>query len=145
MSKKDTISHDGQVVEILPDKYKIKIITKSACASCHAKGVCNPSDQAEKIIDAVSVQKLNLSDNVIVELEERLGWKALFYGILIPFVLLITVLFTLSTMTDELSAALIALASLVPYYFMIFLLRKKIEKEFIFTAIKDTKQIINKI
>ncbi len=53
MSNKDTISHDGQVVEILPDKYKIKIITKSACASCHAKSVCNPSDQAEKIIDAV--------------------------------------------------------------------------------------------
>ncbi len=140
MPKKDTISHDGQVVEVLQDKYKIKIITKSACSSCHAKGVCNPSDQAEKIIDAISVQKLELYDSVIVELEERLGWKALFYGIIIPFVIMVSILFFLSTRTDELSSALFALGSLVPYYFTIFLLRQRIEKEFIFTAKKDTKR-----
>ncbi len=145
MSKKDTISHDGQVVEIVQDKYKVKIITKSACASCHAKSVCNPSDQAEKIIDAISTEDLKIHDNVVVELEERLGWKALFYGIIIPFVIMITVLFTLSTMTGELSSALIALASLVPYYFIIFLLREKIEKEFIFTAKKISNQFNNKI
>ena len=143
MPKQDTISHDGQVVEIFQDKYKIKIVTKSACSSCHAKGVCNPSDQAEKIIDAVSLQKLKLYDLVIVELEERLGWKALLYGILLPFVIMITVLFTLSTKTNELSSALLALASLIPYYFIIFLLREKIEKEFVFTAKKDTKKYTN--
>lgn len=137
MSKKDTISHDGQVVEILQDKYRVKIITKSACASCHAKGVCNPSDQAEKIIDAVSVQKLNIMDNVVVELEERLGWKALFYGILIPFVIMVTVLFTFSVyMKEELLPALLGLFSLVVYYFIIYLFKDKIEKEFIFTAKK---------
>ena len=145
MPKQDTISHDGQVVEISQDKYKIKIVTKSACSSCHAKGVCNPSDQAEKIIDAVSAEKLELYENVIVELEEKLGWKALFYGIIIPFVIMVTILFYFSTIKDELFSALIALASLIPYYLTIFLLKKKIEKEFIFTAKKDLNKFNTKI
>ncbi len=137
MPQKDTISHDGHVVEIHGNKYKVKIITQSACAACHARGVCNPLDQKEKIIDAVSAEKLHLNEKVTVELAEKLGWKALFYGIIIPFVIMITVLFVLSNLfKSELYPALIGLASMVPYYFFIYLLRDKFEKEFIFTAKK---------
>jgi len=144
LSKRDTILHDGQVVEVLQDRYKIRIVARSACASCNLKGVCNPSDQAEKIIDAISNQDLKVHDKVIVELEERLGWKALFYGMLIPFVIMVTVLFTLSAnMKGELLPALIGLASLVPYYLIIHLFRDKIEKEFVFNARKNTNKLYN--
>lgn len=144
MSKQDTITHDGQVVEVLGDRYKIRIITRSSCASCNLRGVCNPSDQAEKIIDAFSNKALKVHDKVIVELEERLGWKALFYGMLIPFVIMVTVLFTLSAnMKSELFPALISLASLIPYYLIIHLLKDRIEKEFVFNAKKNTNQLYN--
>lgn len=44
------ISHTGKIVEITPDSITVEIVAESACASCHAAGLCHTADAAHKLI-----------------------------------------------------------------------------------------------
>ena len=50
MAKKNEIIHPGKIVEITPDFTTVEITVSSACASCHAKGLCGMSEEEDKII-----------------------------------------------------------------------------------------------
>lgn len=129
------ISHEGIVVKADKKRVKVKIISMSACSACHAKGTCTAADMSIKFIDAYSDINFKEGDRVRVILEEKLGWVALVYGIIIPFIVLVTVLFTLSLLgKSESLSAFFALASLVPYYVLLHYMSDKIEKKFNFKA-----------
>lgn len=137
MSNNRMVYHDGQVISIDGGHARVRILSKSACTGCHAKGVCSAADVQEKIIDTVPTGPMNAGDLVTVVIEERLGWKAVFYGFFLPFVVMFIMLFTFKAITgSETEAALFAIASLFPYYLVLYLFRKKIEKDFIFRAEK---------
>jgi len=129
------ISHEGKVVGFEKDKVRVKILSLSACASCHAKGSCSAADMSEKYIDALPGEKFETGEKVNVIIEEKLGWTALFYGILLPFLILVTTLFTLNASgKSEAFSALASLSSLIPYYMILYFLRGKFEKKFMFKA-----------
>ncbi len=135
MNRDRLISHEGKVVGFEKDKVRVKILSLSACASCHAKGSCSAADMSEKYIDALPDAKFQNGEKVNVVIEERHGWIALLYGILLPFLILVITLFTLNALgKSEPFSALISLLSLVPYYFFLYLLRGKFEKKFTFKA-----------
>jgi len=137
MQKKSIISHEGVVKKVDGTSVTIMIVSKSACSNCHAKGACNASDISEKIIDAVAKEPLKKGDFVEVEMEELLGWVALIYSFGIPFIILFTVLVGVFVYTENESLAGIAsLAILPPYYGILYLFRKRIEKKFTFEAYK---------
>ena len=46
----DSISHRGRVVEITPEMTSVEIISESACASCHAKGLCGLGESKSKLV-----------------------------------------------------------------------------------------------
>lgn len=139
MTRDRIISHEGKVVKVENNKVQVKIISLSACSSCHAKGSCSAADMSEKYIDALPEENFREGDAVNVILEERLGWTALFYGILLPFLILTSTLFllTFSGKSEPLSA-IVSLFSLVPYYILLYLLRGKFEKKFSFKAERRT-------
>lgn len=129
------ISHEGVVVKVEGKKINVKIISMSACSSCHAKGTCTAADMSEKYIDAYSDVKMREGDRVRVILEEKLGWVALLYGIVIPFIILVSVLFILSLLgKSESFSAVVAILSLVPYYIILHYMSDRIEKKFRFKA-----------
>lgn len=131
------VCHDGTVISQKDNHVQVKITARSACAGCHAKSACGTADMQEKIIDAVSREPLTPGDTVTIKMEEKLGRLALFYGFILPFIVMIGVLFLLYLLGgSENSAALIALGSLVPYYLLLYVFRKKVEKDFIFFAEK---------
>lgn len=133
------VSHEGIVIGIddSANCVQVKIVSISACAGCHAQGACTAADKQEKIIDATPTELLKQGDTVIVKMEEKLGWIALFYGFFLPFVILAAILFTLPALgSSETIAGLSAVACLVPYYLLLYTFRKKIEKKFVFTAEK---------
>ena len=133
------ISHEGLVVSAGKDKVRVKIMSISACASCHAKGSCTAADMSDKYIDALPEETFSAGDKVNVVINEKSGWKALFYAILLPFVILVSVLFILSASgKSEPFSAVISLLSLVPYYFILYLFRKRFEKKFSFKAERRT-------
>lgn len=139
MTDNRMVCHDGKVVKAEGNKVKVKIISQSACAQCHAKGICSAADMEEKIIEAVSSEPLQKGDIVTVIMEEKLGWIAVFYGFLLPFILMVSVLFVAYALgSSEPKAALLGIGSLLPYYLVLYTLRKKIEKDFIFKAEKRT-------
>ncbi len=140
MADRRTVHHDGTVVSVNGDRVQVEIISKSACADCHAKHMCTAADMQEKIIDAIAAEPLTKGDVVSVKMEEKLGWIALFYGFVLPFIVMVTVLFTLNGLGyPETRAALFSLAALVPYYSVLYFFRKKFEKEFVFRAEKKNK------
>jgi sigma-E factor negative regulatory protein RseC len=132
------IDHDGVIESIEGELAHVKIISESACASCHAKGVCGAADQEEKYLDVpLGSQEFKAGEKVSVLVARNLGFKAVGLGYVYPLVLLMAILITLITMgMDEMKAALLALLSLPPYYLAIYLSRKRINKTFTFSIKK---------
>lgn len=46
----ENIQHPGKVIKIENNDITVEIIAVSACASCHAKGMCTMSEMKEKLI-----------------------------------------------------------------------------------------------
>ena len=129
----ETISHEGIITEIGDDELKIKILSKSACAACHAKSACTMSDMAEKILTVPKPQNrdFQLMQRVNVSMKVSQGNKAAFLGYLLPFALMMAVLFTLiGCGLGEGLSALCSLAALIPYYIILYLRRDKLKKQF---------------
>ena len=115
---------------------KVRILQVSACASCKVAGHCNASESKEKIVDVLNVvdtSRLKLGDNVVVWTSSDVANKALVLGFGLPFLLLLGVLVVVLYLTDnEGVAALAALGSLLPYYFLLWLWRDSIRQQISF-------------
>ncbi|HLP44524.1 MAG TPA: SoxR reducing system RseC family protein [Candidatus Kapabacteria bacterium] len=139
MSNTHMVSHEGIVVNANGNAncVQVKIISLPACAGCQARKTCMAANMKEKIIDATPLEPLKPGDTVLVKMKEKLGWIALFYAFFLPLLILVGLLFTLPSLGfSETLAGLAALGSLAPYYVVIYVFRKKIEKVFVFTAEK---------
>jgi sigma-E factor negative regulatory protein RseC len=134
------VCHEGIVIEGGGGIFKVKIVARSACADCHAKAICAIPGRVEKTIDVRGSDDIQAGDRVNIVMEERMGWIALFYSFILPFLCLITILFVLYALgIGEVAAALAAVAGLVPYYLILYIFRKRVEKEFVFKAEKINK------
>ena len=134
MVDQDFIEHEGTIREVKDGKVVVSFIAQSACAHCQLKGVCSAADMADK---EVEVDQGGLSvrpgEKVNIVLARSLGMRALAYGYLIPFVILMVTLFGLYEATgNEIISGISALLVLVPYYFLLYLLRERIHRQFRF-------------
>lgn len=129
--------HEGTVIGGNDGRFNVRLITRSACADCHVQSICAVVDRVDKIIPVISADDLKAGDTVRIIMERKMGRVALFYSYILPFFVLVFILFVLYALgVGEITAALAALASLIPYYFLIYLFREKIEKDFVFRAEK---------
>lgn len=133
----EKVIHEGTVIKAADGLAEIRIEVRSACAACHAKSLCSAADMAEKVISAVPLEPVAAGDAVIVEMEEKLGLKAVFYLFFIPFLLMVSALFISSSLlSSELAAALISLVILVPYFLILAAFRHSFAKRFVFVCRK---------
>ena len=124
------IEHEGIIDLIDGDVAHVKIERVSSCASCHAKGVCSAADQEEKYLH-VPLQ------GATYRLAKKLGFRAVALGYFYPFLVLMLVLIAMiAAGIPELKAGTFALLSLVPYYLVLYLFRKRIESTFTFSLKK---------
>ena len=133
------IEHEGIIEQIDGDKAHVKIDSASACASCNAKGACSAADQEEKYLDVLlHGATYSQGETVNVQVEKRLGFRAVALGYFYPFLLVMLVLIAMIILgAPELKAGTFALLSLLPYYLGLYLFRKRIESTFTF-SIKKT-------
>ena len=127
------ISHEGIITRIDKDNVQIKILSKSACASCNIKGACNMSEMKEKIIDIPRPKDKNLSIGQEVKISMGLGQanKAVIFAYVIPVILLVGMIFILNALKfDEGINALISIGSLVPYYLILYLFKNNLKRKF---------------
>jgi sigma-E factor negative regulatory protein RseC len=138
MSQKEkTVDHLGRVQEITSTDIVVKILSQSACASCHANGACGMSDSTEKM---VVVHKSNhnytVGQSVKVMLRQSLGFRALLLGYVLPFLIVLLILIFLTAIgISEGKSGLLSLFALVPYYAGLYLLRDKVSKQFTFDIV----------
>jgi sigma-E factor negative regulatory protein RseC len=135
MTHLDLITHNGVITGHKTGTIYVSIIAESACSACHAKGVCGMSEVQEKVVEINDTghTELAIGTPVTVAMKRTSGLKAVFYGYVLPFVLLLTTLFVaMGYFEDEGKAGLLALAILLPYYLGLYMLRDKMKSGFEF-------------
>ena len=132
----NTIKHLGIVENIQGSHLSVRIVQTSACAACSVKGHCSSADSKDKIIDILdtAAASYQVGENVMVVGETSMGMQAVALAFIIPFVLLIFTLFLfMALIENELYAALLSLAVLVPYYYILWLNKTRLKQKFSFT------------
>ena len=133
--RENNIPPRGRVVEITPELTSVEIISEAACASCHAKGLCGLGESKSKLVQLPTSPYMDLApgDEVEVLLSASMGHKAVWIAYVIPCFLLIAVLLILNaTAVGELASGLCAIASVLVYYFVVWLFRGRLRNEYIF-------------
>lgn len=133
------VSHTGRVISVDPDLIKVEIISRSACSSCHAAGLCSMSEAVKKIIEvpAAGNRGYKPGDEVDVLLTASMGMKAVLLAYVLPLVVLLVCCVALSyTHIKELYTGLAGLGGVALYYLIIYFIRGRFEKEYIFTIRK---------
>jgi sigma-E factor negative regulatory protein RseC len=130
-----TIIHPGIVERVDDKKVLVRILSQSACSSCHAKGACTVADLKDKIIevDRAGEGEYAPGDEVMVTLSESLGKKAVVLGYVLPLIILVaSIIIFLSLLNNEGLAALLSILMLGPYYLVLYFFRNRLRKEFRF-------------
>ena len=133
------ISHSGVIERISTGQVQVRIVQTSACAACKVASYCNAAESKEKLIDVycnTSYCNYQVGQQVTVTTSGTVAAKALLWGFGLPFVLLVSVLIVVLLLTSsEGLAALCALAALIPYYFVLWLLCDRMRDELSFQIV----------
>ena len=135
MAKKNEITHTGKIIDITPDFTSVQITVSSACASCHAKGLCGMSEEEDKVIMLPTdpYATYNVGYEVTICTKMSMGLKAAWISYVIPLAVLMAMILILTSLgINEFVSAGAAVGSVALYYFIIWLLRDRLSDEFVF-------------
>ena len=161
------IKHDGIIIALNEDGTAlVRIVQTSACAACKAKAMCASAESAEKEMTVVLLSdngrpmgygvldadkpllEYKVGDTVEVMVQQKMGWKAVVLAYLLPFFVMLAVMFVgngLLAMGDgllgdeakrEAVLGTVALCAMALYYLVLGMFKDKLQKEFSFTARK---------
>lgn len=85
------IKHSGIVESVEEGCVCIRIVQSSACSACKVAAHCTASESKEKMIE-VSTSEASLyhkGDSVVVTADSAVGFRASFYGYLLPLILMV--------------------------------------------------------
>jgi len=131
----NTICPEGIIEIINANTVEVSITSASACASCRSKELCNLSEIQQKIIDVKVHNTLDyfVGERVNVYMSQSMGTKAVLLGYFFPFILMLLIIIILAYLNiSELKIGLTSIIFVALYYYVLFLLKEKISKEFSF-------------
>ena len=135
------IKHDGIIIALNEDGTAlVRIVQTSACAACKAKAMCASAESAEKEMTAVLLgdEQWAVGDSVEVMVQQKMGWKAVVLAYLLPFFVMLAVMFVgnaIWAVREEILGT-VALCAMALYYLVLGMFKDKLQKEFSFTARK---------
>ncbi len=148
------IKHDGIIIALNEDGTAlVRIVQTSACAACKAKAMCASAESVEKEMrvqlaypqplpegkgENTAHQTYAVGDTVEVMVQQKMGWKAVVLAYLLPFFVMLAVIFignALWNVREEILGT-IALCAMALYYLVLGMFKDKLQKEFSFTAKK---------
>lgn len=134
MQRSQVIEHSGSVIEVNERLIRVNLEVQSACAACHARSVCNPGESKEKVVEINHWEgEFNLGEQVMVVMEQRFAFKAVFLGYLLPFLLILfTLIISAQYSKNELVTGVITLGILPVYYGILYLNKDRIRRVFSF-------------
>ena len=134
----ESINHNGIIEKIDGGTVYVRIIQQSACSGCHAKRMCTASESTEKIIEVPDNSgKFHINEEVQLCGQSSLGLQAVLLAFVFPLIIVFAAIVTGTSMQwEETTSGLTGLLLLVPYYCILYFLRDKLKKRFIFTLKK---------
>ena len=135
MSSSSEISHRGRIVSITPELTTVQIVSESACAACHARGLCSLGDSKVKEVELPTRgwDNYRVGDEVSVVLRASMGHKAVWLAYVLPLVVMVAALLgTLAAGGSELLAGGVAIGAVALWYLVLWLLRGRLRNEYIF-------------
>lgn len=128
------IEHRGVVERIVSQGVIVSIVQETACAACAAAQLCHSSEKKEKLVEIPcdAPSRYSIGQDVTIVGEIGLGLRATLWAYVIPLVLLMVVLMVSASYLNAGIAALLALASLIPYYIILYAFRNKMQRRFSF-------------
>lgn len=134
------ISHDGIVDSVSQGCVQVRIVQSSACASCKVATYCTSAESKEKIIDVYTSHYKDYAKGEKVEVMAAVGvgYRAVLFGFALPAVIIFAVPFIAiyGFHLAEDKAALIGLASLIPYYTLLYMFKGAFKRMMRFTIRK---------
>lgn len=134
------IQHRGIVESVEGNRVVVIVEQQSACAGCHAQGVCSQKGERRTIEVATSDAKsYSVGDKVVVALLNRgMALSSVVMGYLLPLVVLLATLLLLKAIgLEDGVVALGAIGAVALYYLLLYILRREIEKKIEFTIFKE--------
>lgn len=136
-SKVDHITHEGIISKISKNGITVSLKGNVNCEGCKAQSACGVSDSNDKEIEVFNTtESFQLNEVVNVALKRELGLKAVFWAYVFPFVLLIAVLIFTSFFFKEWIVGILSFTVLIPYYFMLYILKDTFYKAFQVSILK---------
>lgn len=136
----ENISHEGIIHKVLKNKITVTIVSASACSSCHANGACNMAEMQEKEIDIYHFNgDYQPGQLVNVVGKTKQGYKAVFYGYLLPFIFVfVTLIISGIFIKSEGLTGILSLSVLIPYYVVLYFFRNQLKNSFEFEIFPTT-------
>lgn len=133
------IQHIGIIERIDHPRIYVRIVQQSACSGCHAKSACLSSDSKTKIIEVEDyVGNFEINEEVFICGRYAMGIQAVWLAFILPLLCIVSVAaIGVKLFEDEVIGGLFGLSVLIPYYSIIYLLRDKLKKKFVFTLSKS--------
>ena len=130
----DKITHDRIIQTVSENKITVTIVSASACSTCHANGACNMAEMQEKEIDIHHFRgDYHPGQLVSVIGKAKQGYKAVFYGYLLPFIFVFVTLIVAGLFVkSDAVTGILSLAILIPYYIILYFFRNKLKNSFEF-------------
>lgn len=135
----ESINHNGIIEKIDGNTVFVRIIQQSACSGCHAQSMCSASEKKEKIIEVNDNNpgRFHVNEKVTLCGQSSLGLQAVFLAFVLPLIVVVAAIVAGSGLQwDETTSGLTGLLLLVPYYSILYFLREKLKRKFIFTLKK---------
>lgn len=136
------IEHTGSVVSVDGGHAVVKVLQTSACTACKAKKFCQSNENKEKLVDVFGIddKKIKVGEEVTVCATASMGSRALMLAFLLPLVVLVGMLVVVLWMTDnEPLACLVGVGALIPYYIVLYLMKDRIQRKFVFWIKKEDR------
>lgn len=129
------IVHQGTVKEIMGRTVVVSIEAAGACEGCKVSGLCGLSTDHEKEIAVydTAADMYEVGETVIVGVGTAMAMKAVLWAYIVPFLLMLGVLTGLTALKlPELTAGLSTLGTAAVYFILLWIFRKRLERDIIF-------------
>jgi len=125
------IRHQGIITKIDNDNVYVQLLDNVHCQSCDLKSHCSSVSDDNLLKINVKNEIYKIQENVQVIIGNHTGFKAVFFGYILPFAVMMTVLL-LSNMTSmsEWQSGLFALVFVAVYYGLLFVFKQKMASQF---------------
>lgn len=127
------ITKTGRVIAIDAEKLQVEMTSCSACSGCAVRSACGLSEMKKKIISVPKPDNhdYQIGDELSMGISIKQGLSAAGYAFGFPLLLLlITVFMTYSYTDNEIISSIFGIIILIPYYFVLFFNRQRLEKKF---------------